>query len=214
MHPASYTAPCELNFTLWATLHPMSYAPPHWAELYSNKMYRNPTELPCTLLSTSTQPPSYWAMLQPIKLCCTFWSMLHLTKLCCTLQSYAVPYRAMLHLTELCCTSQSYAAPHRATLHPTKLCCTPRSYLTPGELRSTLLSYPTPCELRCNLLSYAVPHRASLYPTELPNNLWAGLDPTELRCTPLSYGAQTLKNEIMNDNLMRKYPWSEVLDKL
>jgi hypothetical protein len=100
----------------------------------------------------------------------------------------------MLHLTKLRCTLQSYAAPHRAMLHLTELCCTPLSYAvphgaiqhpvnysTPGELRSTLLSYPTPCELRCTLLSYAVRHR--------------------------SYGAQTLRNEMMNDNLMRKYPW-------
>jgi hypothetical protein len=114
MHPASYTAPCELNYTLWATLHPVIYAPPHWAELYSNKMYWNPTELPCTLLSTPTQPPSYWAMLQPIKLCCTFSSMLHLTKLRCTLQCYAAHHRAMLHLTELHCTPLSYAVPHGA----------------------------------------------------------------------------------------------------
>jgi hypothetical protein len=113
----------------------------------------------------------------------------------------------MRHLTELCCTSHIYAAPHIATLHPTKLRCTPQSYPTPCELRCTLLSYPTPCELRCTLLSYAVPHWARLYPTELPNNLWAALHPTELRCTPLSYGAQTLRNEMMNDNLTRKYPW-------
>jgi hypothetical protein len=33
------------------------------------------------------------------------------------------------------------------------------------------------------------------------------LHPTELRCTPLSYSAQTLRNEMMNDNLTRKYPW-------
>ena len=119
------------------------------------------------------------------------------------------PNIATLYLTELCCTSDIYAASHIATLHPTKLRCTRRSYPTPCELRCTLLSYPTPCELRCTLLSYAVPHWARLYPTELPNNLWAALHPTELRCTPLSYGAQTLRNEMMNDNTMRKYPWSE-----
>jgi len=172
---------------------------------------------------------SHWAMLHPtLSWAVFYWALLNPSQLNHTLLSYAAPsrgtppplsyattYLTTLHLlinaapTELCCTSDIYAASHIATLHPTKLRCTRRSYPTPCELRCTLLSYPTPCELRCTLLSYAVPHWAWLYPTELPNTLRAALHPTELRCTPLSYGAQTLRNEMMNDNLMRKYPWSE-----
>jgi hypothetical protein len=108
----------------------------------------------------------------------------------------------MLHLTELCCTSHSHTALHSATLYPTELSNTLWTMLHPSELTNTLWATLHPTKLCCTPLSFAVP-----YPTELPNNLWAVLHPTELRCTPLSYGAQTLRNEMMNDNLTRKYPW-------
>jgi hypothetical protein len=54
----SYAAPSELHCTQWATLHPLSYAAPHWAALHSNLQYHTllsytapAAELRCSLLS-------------------------------------------------------------------------------------------------------------------------------------------------------------------
>ena len=194
-----------------AALHP--WATLHTPELYAALSYwamQHPTELQCILFLRYNAP---------CELTCTLWATLHPPEQphpTPILLINAAPYRAMLHLTELCCTSQSYAAPHRATLHPTKLRCTPQSYQHPVNYTAPYWAtqHPASNDAPYWAMLYPVPHWASLYPTELPNNLRAALHPTELRCTPLSYGAQTLRKEMTNDNLIKQYPWSEVLDNL
>ncbi len=180
------------------------YAAPHIATLHPTKLrctpqiYPTPCELSWTLLSYAVH---HWASQYPTELLNNLWAALHPTELRCTPLSYSAQT-----LRNLKMNVYLWKYPDLRCLINYAILCT---------LWATLhfVSYTTPSELRCTLLSYAVPHWALLYPTELPNNLWAALHPTELRCTPLSYGAQTLRNE-MNDNLMRQYPWSQVLDKL
>jgi hypothetical protein len=202
LHPVNYTAPHR------ATLHPLSFAAPHWPMLHPTLRWAvvywsfaqpflaipPPTELRCTLLRYHPPPLSYAT---------TYLTTLH-------------TFWSMLHLTELCCSSHIYAAPHIATLHPTKLRCTPQSYQHPVNYTAPYWAtqHPASNDAPYWAMLYPVPHWASLYPTELPNNLRAALHPTELRCTPLSYGAQTLRKEMMNDNLIKQYPWSEVLDNI
>ncbi len=208
----SYTAPCELHCTLWAALHPVSHAAPHWTELYSTELCRNPSELYHTLLSWAA--PS-WPPPDPSELCYNLFNYAAPYRmLCCTLQN------AMLHLTEcfaapyrmLCCTSQSYVAPHRAMLHLTVLPAIHRAMMHPTDLAA-------PTELHCTLLSYGAPCWATVHPAELrgtpyglaqPN--WATLHPTELHCTPLCYAvphwATLYPTELPNTLWATLYPTS------
>ncbi len=128
----------ELLCTLWATLHPLSYAAPafYWA-------ITNPTEQHCILFSYDA---ACWATLfHPTELCCTplicaciiwsyntpYWATLHPFYLWCSLLSYPLsPYWAMLYLlnyaapSEQWCTLLSQGALYWATLHLTELRCT------------------------------------------------------------------------------------------
>jgi hypothetical protein len=108
----------EQSCTLWATLHPLSYAAPHSAVLHSHELYQTlisytapAAELCCTLLSN---PPH---TLYLAELCCTLLNYAAPSKQWCTLLSYAAPYAVA---TQLRWTLLSYAASYWATLHPTE----------------------------------------------------------------------------------------------
>ena len=138
----------ELHCILWAKLHPLSYAAPHWVALHCNA-----TELHCTLLSyvqPADQPfPSphhalYWGKLHLSELRYRHSAVLYPIELQCTMLRYCAP--CGLTLTELRCTLLSCAVPYWRDAVPLL------SYAASCELRYTLISLPTVLVPLCNFL--------------------------------------------------------------
>ncbi len=151
LYPLSYTAPSELCCTpLSCACILLSYNTPYWATLH-------PVELWCRGLGHPL--PTYWAMLYPSEIHCTFWAMLHLTEPRGTLLSYTAPPYLLAHPnwttlqhTELRWTLLSHAEPYWATLYPTELRCSLRSYAAPCELHYSLTELPTVLVPLCNFV--------------------------------------------------------------
>jgi hypothetical protein len=185
-----FAVPFELHCTLWAMLHPLSYAAHHWAAPVF-------IELKHTLLSYSSR---CWAMIQPSELP-SF-----------NLRSYAIPFWTTLHL-------MNNAAPYWATLHPLSCTAPFWAKVHPAELHSTPyeLAHPNwatlhPTELFWTILSYAEPYWASLYPTELRYSLLSYAAPVYLSYLQYSFLCAILTNAGMPECRTVRYRNATVPD--